>query len=64
VQGELSSQRVRTQHLTLTLKPRIEEVVIDQHGKAHTISRVVDVASPIEEREERPGLPAPEPGGQ
>jgi hypothetical protein len=64
VQGELSSQRVSTQHLTLTLKPRIEEVVIDQHGKAHPIGRVVDVTGPIEEREERPELPAPEPGGQ
>jgi hypothetical protein len=63
VQGELSSQRVSTQRLTLTLKPWTEEVVIDQHGNLRTIRHRVDVAGPIEEREERPELPAPEPGG-
>ena len=31
VKGERSSQRVSTQHLTLTLKPRTEDVIIDEH---------------------------------
>jgi hypothetical protein len=63
VQGERSSQQVRTQHLTLTLKPSTEEVVIDQHGKAQTIRRGVDVTGTIEAGEERPDLPAPGPRG-
>jgi hypothetical protein len=64
VTGERSSQQVTTQHLTLTLKPRTEEVIIDDTGKARVIHRGVDVTGAIEPREERPDLPAPEPGGQ
>ena len=64
VTGELSSQRVATQHLTLTLKPRTEEVIIDEMGKAHVLRRGVDVTGAIEAHEERPNLPRPEPGGQ
>ena len=64
VTGELSSQRVTTQHLTLTLKPRTEEVIIDDTGKARVIRRGVDVTGAIAPREERPDLPPPEPGGQ
>jgi hypothetical protein len=64
VKGELSSQRVTTQHLTLTLKPRTEEVIIDDTGKARVIRRGLDVTGAITPREERPDLPAPEPGGQ
>jgi hypothetical protein len=61
VTGELSSQRVTTQHLTLTLKPRTEEVIIDETGKARVIRRNVDVIGAIEAGEERPDLPAPKP---
>ena len=32
VKGSLSSERARTQQLTLTLKPRVEQVVIDRAG--------------------------------
>lgn len=64
VTGELSSQRVTTQHLTLTLKPRTEEVIIDDTGKARVIRRGVDVTGAIAPREERPDLPAPKPDGQ
>jgi hypothetical protein len=64
VQGELSSQRVSTQHLTLTLKPRTEEVVTNQEGKPQTIRHDLDVTGPIAKGEEWPGLPAPEPGGE
>jgi hypothetical protein len=61
VTGERSSQQVATQHLTLTLKPRTEEVIIDDTGKAHVIRRGVDVTGAIEAGEERPDLPAPQP---
>jgi Trypsin-co-occurring domain 2 len=61
VTGGLSSQRVTTQHLTLTLKPRTEEVIIDDTGKARVIRRGVDVTGAIAAGEERPDLPAPQP---
>jgi|SRR6516165_11137469 hypothetical protein len=64
VKGERSSQRVSTQHLTLTLKPRTEEVIIDEHGKARMIRRGVDVTGAIAAGEERPDMPVPEPGEQ
>ena len=61
VKGERSSQRASTQHLTLTLKPRTEEVIIDKTGQAHVIRRGVDVTGAIGVGEERPDLPAPRP---
>jgi hypothetical protein len=64
VKGELSSQQVTTQHLTLTLKPRTEEVIIDEIGKARVVRRGVDVTGAIEAGEERPDLPAPQPNEQ
>ena len=64
VKGERSSQKIDTQHLTLTLRPHTEEVVIDQHGNARAIRRGVDVAGEIGAGEERPDLPVPGPGGQ
>jgi hypothetical protein len=64
VTGELSSQRVTTQHLTLTLKPRTEEVIIDEGGKARVLRRGVDVTGAIAAHEERPNLPKPQPDGQ
>jgi hypothetical protein len=62
--GERSSQHVTTQHLTLTLKPRTEEVIIDDTGQAHVIRRGVDVTGAIAPREERPDLPVPQPDEQ
>jgi hypothetical protein len=64
VKGERSSQRVSTQRLTLTLKPRTEEVVTDERGQARVIRRGVDVTGAIGAVEERPGLPAPGSGEQ
>jgi hypothetical protein len=64
VRGERSSQQVSTQHLTLTLKPRTEEVLIDETGKARVLHRGVDVTGAIEVGEERPDLPAPGPNKQ
>jgi hypothetical protein len=61
VTGERSSQRVTTQHLTLTLKPRTQEVIIDDSGKARVLHRNVDVAGAIAPHEERPDLPPPRP---
>jgi len=39
VKGSLSSERAGTQQLTLTLKPRVEQVVIDQQGQQATVTR-------------------------
>ena len=64
VTGERSSQRVATQHLTLTLKPRTEELLIDETGQARVILRGVDVKGAIGVGEERPDLPAPKPDEQ
>jgi Trypsin-co-occurring domain 2 len=64
VRGERSSQRAATQHLTLTLKPRTEEVIIDETGQARVIRRGVDVTGAIGVGEERPDLPAPKPSEQ
>ena len=64
VRGERSSQQLTTQHLTLTLKPRAEEVMLDETGQPHVIHRGVDVTGAIEASEERPDLPAPQTGEQ
>jgi hypothetical protein len=61
VTGERSSQQVTTQHLTLTLKPRTEEVIIDDTGQARVLRRGVNVTGAIEAGEERPDLPPPKP---
>lgn len=53
-QGELSSQRVDTQHLTLTLKPRIDEAWVDQSGVVHHLRRSADVSGEVEAGEENP----------
>lgn len=57
VRGERSSARLTTQHLTLTLRPRIEEVILDETGRARVVRRGVDVAGALETGEERPDLP-------
>lgn len=58
VKGTASSQRLHAQHLTLTMKPRIEEVILDQAGQSHVIRRGVDVAGAFGRDEEHPGMPA------
>lgn len=59
VKGSLSSERARTQQLTLTLKPRMEQVVIDQHGQKTTVTRGLDVEGVLDPDEEQPSLPSP-----
>jgi hypothetical protein len=59
VKGSLSSERARTQQLTLTLKPRVEQVVIDQQGRQTTVTRGVDVEESFAAGEEQPALPNP-----
>jgi hypothetical protein len=55
--GELSSQRVRTQQLTLTLKPRIEQVTYHPQGEVEQVTvRGVDVAGAVAKGEEAPLL--------
>jgi hypothetical protein len=58
LKGTMSSERIGTQRLTLTLKPRVEEVVIDQEGQQTTITRKVDVTGGFVEDEDRPDIPA------
>jgi hypothetical protein len=58
-----SSQRVSTQHLTLTLKPRRDQVTYDAQGRVQqVVSRGVDVAALVEEGEEFPPGPVPSAG--
>jgi hypothetical protein len=59
VKGSLSSERVNTQQLMLTLKPRVEQVVIDQQGRQTTVTRGVDVEGTLAAGEEQPTLPPP-----
>jgi hypothetical protein len=54
VKGELSSARVDTQHLLLTLKPRIDETWVDESGTLQRASRGVDVSGTVESDEENP----------
>jgi hypothetical protein len=56
VRGERSSERMTTQHLTLTLRPRIEEVVRDESGRQEVRIRGLDVGGAFAEGEERPDL--------
>lgn len=55
----MSSERARTQQLTLTLKPRLEHTVIDQQGRQMTMTRGVDVEGAFAEGEEEPASPHP-----
>jgi hypothetical protein len=55
--GERSSQRMRTQQLTLTLKPRIEQVTYDPEGRVQQVTtRGLDVTGAVEAGEEAPSL--------
>jgi len=58
--GSLSSERARTQQLTLTLKPRVEQVVIDQRGQPTMVTQGLDVEGTLADGEEQPTLPAPD----
>src|SRR6266516_3675847 len=55
----LSSERAGTQQLTLTLKPRVEQVVVDQQGQQTTVTRGVDVEGALAAGEEQPAPPSP-----
>jgi hypothetical protein len=57
VKGELSSQRAATQHLTLTLTPRVEEIGTDASGRVQKTSRGLDVSGQMGKQEENPELP-------
>lgn len=59
VKGSLSSERARTQQLTLTLKPRVEQVVTDQAGQQTTVTLGLDVDGRLAAGEEQPTLPVP-----
>ena len=59
VKGSLSSERARTQQLTLTLKPRVEQVVNGQQGQPTMGTRGLDVEGTLAAGEEQPALPAP-----
>jgi hypothetical protein len=59
VKGSLSSERARTQRLTLTLKPRVEQVVTDEQGQQTMVTRGLDVEGRPAAGEEQPPLPAP-----
>jgi hypothetical protein len=54
VKGSVSSERGRTQQLTLTLKPRLEQTVTTHHGRQMTIQRGVDVEGTFAKGEELP----------
>jgi hypothetical protein len=57
VKGSLSSERARTQQVTLTLKPRVEQVVLDQRGQETTVTRGVDVDGALVDGEEESAVP-------
>ena len=59
VKGSLSSERARTQQLTLTLKPRVEQVATDDQGRQATFTRGVDVKGSLVPGEEQPPGPGP-----
>jgi hypothetical protein len=59
--AELSSQRASIQHLTLTLKPRIDKIKIDEKtGQVHLATRDLDVSGGLDQGEESPQLPVPD----
>jgi Trypsin-co-occurring domain 2 len=57
VKGSVSSGRARTQQLTLTLKPRLEQVVFDEQGRQTMLTRGVDVEGSLAAGEEQPPVP-------
>jgi YD repeat-containing protein len=60
--GERSSQRVGSQQLTLTLKPRVEQVTYDAQGRMQQVTtRSVDVSGTFATGEANPSLSRPDP---
>ena len=59
VKGSVASERAQTQQLTLTLKPRIEQVVIDEQGRQRTLGQGVDVDGSLVAAEQQPPVPYP-----
>jgi hypothetical protein len=57
VKGSRSAERARTQLLTLTLKPRLEQAVIDERGRPAIFTQGVDVVGSLAAGEEQ----APDP---
>jgi hypothetical protein len=58
--AERSSQRVGTQKLTLSLKPRIEQVTYDAQDRVQQVtSRALDVAGDVAAGEDSPRLRRP-----
>jgi hypothetical protein len=58
VKGSVASERARTQTLTLTLKPRLEQVVTDAQGQQTITTREVDVKDGFARGEDQPVIPA------
>lgn len=56
--GSVSSDRTRTQQLTLRLKPRVEQVTTDELGRT-TLTRGVDVEGSFTGDEEKPPVLPP-----
>jgi hypothetical protein len=59
VKGSLSSERAGTQQLTLTLKPRLDQSVIDEHGQQTRLTRGLDVEGTLAAGEEQPPVSGP-----
>jgi hypothetical protein len=60
VGGEHAVHNMTTQHVTLTLKPRMETVTVDANGRPATATSDVDVSSPAAATAERVQIPAPQ----
>lgn len=56
VRRHRSKERMNTQHLTLTLTPRITEIVRDQNGHETVRMRGVDVGGAFAKGEDSPSL--------
>ena len=59
--GSVGTERTRTQELTLTLKPRVDEVIVDAEGRRTARTRGVDVEGALDATEEQPALPESRP---
>jgi hypothetical protein len=59
--GTVSSERADTHQLTLTLKPRLDQTVIDEHGRQKLLTRGVDVEGGFVAGEEEPAAPREQP---
>jgi hypothetical protein len=55
--GALGSTQGSTQRITLKLKPRIDELTVDESGTESITTRSLEVQGAFAAREERPALP-------